>query len=252
LKELLAIMESCRAAPGEAGELATLVRTEGSSYRRVGARLLWRPDGGRLGSISGGCLEEDLLLRAAEVHRSGRGELVVYDTTSENDLVWGVGLGCHGVVRLTLEPVVGLPLPYAHLQAAWERRRPAVLATAFSGQTGAVAVPQVNAAVCLMEKDGEMWSSGSVDAASAAEAAERCFASASNHYTEAQIEGAGRVDIFWEYLPPPMTLHIFGAGDDAQPLCRLARELGWRVFVRDPRAAFSTAARVPGATHVSS
>src|SRR5208282_4296903 len=90
---------------GARSVLATLVAVEGSSYRRPGARMLIAKGGKRIGSISGGCLEEDLIERAARVRVTGRPELAVYDTTSENDLVWGVGLGCHGVVRVLLERV---------------------------------------------------------------------------------------------------------------------------------------------------
>src|SRR5277367_2368110 len=91
------------------GVLATLVTVEGSSYRRPGARMLVTAAGSRIGSISGGCLEEDLIERSIRVRTSGLPELVVYDTTTENDLVWGVGLGCHGVVRILLEPVAPRP-----------------------------------------------------------------------------------------------------------------------------------------------
>ena len=109
MKDLQAIVRHLAGAgPGAAGVLATLVAVEGSSYRRPGARMLFAPGGGRIGSISGGCLEEDLSERAGTVARTGRAETVVYDTTSENDLIWGVGTGCHGVVRLLIEP---LPRP---------------------------------------------------------------------------------------------------------------------------------------------
>ncbi len=97
------------AAAKDTGVLATLVTVEGSSYRRPGARMLVTGTGARIGSISGGCLEEDLAERSGRVRSSGRPELVVYDTTTENDLVWGVGLGCHGVVRILLEPVPARP-----------------------------------------------------------------------------------------------------------------------------------------------
>src|SRR5690606_6445835 len=85
------------------GVLATLVSVAGSSYRRPGARLLLTPHGQRIGSISGGCLEEDVLARARHVAATGTPDLVTYDTTSENDLVWGVGLGCHGIVQVFIE-----------------------------------------------------------------------------------------------------------------------------------------------------
>jgi xanthine dehydrogenase accessory factor len=104
MKELQAIVGHLCGAEGPS-VLATLATVEGSSYRRPGARMLLTADGRRIGSISGGCLEEDLLERSKRVAATGRAELVVYDTTAENDLVWGVGLGCHGVVRLLLEPL---------------------------------------------------------------------------------------------------------------------------------------------------
>src|SRR5438270_8639194 len=100
MKELQAIVRLLTNGTETESVLATLVAVEGSSYRRPGARLLVQADGTRLGSISGGCLEEDVLARAQRVRATGRADAVVYDTTSENDLVWGVGLGCHGIVRV--------------------------------------------------------------------------------------------------------------------------------------------------------
>src|SRR3990172_11790754 len=83
--------------------LATLVRVVGSSYRRPGARLLIIEESRRMGGISGGCLEDDVIARARELMATGKTRTITYDTTSENDLVWGVGLGCHGVVHVFLE-----------------------------------------------------------------------------------------------------------------------------------------------------
>jgi len=99
-----------RPAPGpKLRVLATLVAVAGSSYRRPGARLLVTAGGERLGSISGGCLEEDVLARARRVAATGRAELVTYDTSSENDLVRGVGLGCHDGVHVLLKPISAIP-----------------------------------------------------------------------------------------------------------------------------------------------
>src|SRR5476651_1001196 len=116
-------------APG-AGEsvLATLATAEGSSYRRPGARLLIAADGVRIGSISGGCLEEDVIARASRVLATGQAETVVYDTTSENDLVWGVGLGCHGVVRVLIEKLPARPAWAVALAENIQARRPTRLA----------------------------------------------------------------------------------------------------------------------------
>ena len=81
MKEIQAIVDRlCRDWKG--GVLVTLVTVEGSSYRRAGARILVPDGGARIGSISGGCLEEDLILRSARVAEAGRSELVTYDKYS--------------------------------------------------------------------------------------------------------------------------------------------------------------------------
>jgi len=208
MKELEAIVAHlCRAGAG--GVLATLTKVEGSSYRRPGARMLVTPDAARIGSISGGCLEEDLVLRAGRVASSGRPELVVYDTSAENDLVWGVGLGCNGVVRVLLEPLAPRPRWAAALEENLRCGRPTDLAVVWDNPGGPV---------------------GTRLRADPAEAA----------------VGPG-ASVFFERIGPPVSLAIFGAGDDALPLARLARELGWRVTVADPRPAMATPERFPGA-----
>ena len=128
MKELPAIVRALLEPAAGASVLATLATVEGSSYRRPGARLLLTADGRRLGSISGGCLEEDIVVRARNVLATGIAESVVYDTTSENDLVWGVGLGCHGVVRVVLEKLPPRPAWAVALAENFAARRPALLA----------------------------------------------------------------------------------------------------------------------------
>lgn len=207
MKELPAIVRALLAPGAEASVLATLATVEGSSYRRPGARLLVRTGGVRLGSISGGCLEEDVIARAAHVLATGRAETVVYDTTSENDLVWGVGLGCHGVVRVVIEKLPPRP--------AWA----VVLADNFAVRrtTALAIVHQADNAALL----GTRLAAG--------------------------IKDAPTSGVFFHTIAPPPALVIFGAGDDAQPLARLAHELGWQVTVADPRPAFATADRFPTA-----
>lgn len=197
--------------------LATLVAVAGSSYRRPGARLLVTAAGERLGSISGGCLEEDVLARAQRVATTGRPELVTYDTSAENDLVWGVGVGCHGVVQVLLEPIPSpAPAWVATVTANLAARRPTEIAVVWQYPTS-----------------------------------EPPFA-LGTYLAAALPAGFAPVnaEIFRESLRPPPSLLIFGAGDDAQPLAALAGQLGWSVTVADPRAAFATAARFPTADHL--
>ena len=114
--------------------LATVVRVAGSTYRRAGARMLIPEPGAPVGLISGGCLEPDVVLRSREVLASGEPKLVRYDTRSDDDLVWGLGLGCNGLVELLLErlpPRVG-PDPLEALRESVFNRRKCVLATVFA------------------------------------------------------------------------------------------------------------------------
>jgi xanthine dehydrogenase accessory factor len=93
-----------RLARGETAAVATLIRLEGSSYRRPGAKLLIAQDGTLVGNVSGGCLEEDLRERGRRVQQTGRPERVHYDTGSDENVVWGLGLGCDGRLDLWLQP----------------------------------------------------------------------------------------------------------------------------------------------------
>lgn len=209
MKELQAIVHALLAPGSTPAVLATLATVDGSSYRRPGARLLLTADRQRIGSISGGCLEEDVLARAERVAATGQAEAVVYDTTSENDLVWGVGLGCHGIVRVVIEKLSAPPTWAKALGENFAARRPTELAVVH-------------------------------DAPDARTLGTRLA-------TELPANGSSAAGVFTQTVRPPTELTIFGAGDDAQPLVRLAKELGWHVTLADTRAAFTTATRFPSA-----
>src|SRR5215210_942900 len=108
MNEVLALIEAFDEAEG-AGErcaLATVVSVEGSSYRRPGARMLVREGGASTGTISAGCLESDVAEHAKRVIGAGKAVLVEYNTASTSDeMAWGLGLGCNGVVRVLVEPL---------------------------------------------------------------------------------------------------------------------------------------------------
>ncbi|MGH7995199.1 MAG: XdhC family protein [Opitutaceae bacterium] len=209
MKEIQAIVHRLNAGAGRT-VLATLVTVEGSSYRRPGARLLVLSRGERIGSISGGCLEEDVMARAAAVARNGLPDVALYDTASENDQVWGVGLGCHGIVRILIEPLPDRP--------GW--------AAAIDESLRAGKAREI----------GVRWQGGSLGTRLAEE-----FAA-----------GAPADGVYWQTVEPPNALFVFGAGDDAQPLVKLADSLGWSVTVADPRPAYATEPRFPAARRVVS
>src|SRR5437879_4589504 len=107
MKELIEILDAIDrfAAAREPMALATIVGVRGSTYRRQGARLLLTRSQQMVGNISGGCLEGDVMVVADEVMTSGQARLVTYDLTADDDVVWGLGLGCNGAVDIFVEPV---------------------------------------------------------------------------------------------------------------------------------------------------
>jgi xanthine/CO dehydrogenase XdhC/CoxF family maturation factor len=207
--EIKAILAALGTGPAA---LATLVNVLGSSYRQPGARSLLLPDGRTIGSISGGCLEEDVRVRARQVLESGDPQLVLYDTAAENDLLWGTGLGCQGQVRVFIErlPAV-LPAWVGALRENFHARRDTTLAVVY-------------------------------EASAAGPRGTRLLA----ELPEPPGSGA-----FVERIAPPPTLIVFGAGDDAMPLVRFASQLGWQVTLFDVRPAYATAARFPEAHDVA-
>lgn len=105
MRERETILELWRGAHrrGTQAVLATVCEVEGSAYRRPGARMLLCADGAHAGVINGGCLDGDLWRRAREVMASGEPQLALYDSTPAEDILWGSGVGCRGIVKILLE-----------------------------------------------------------------------------------------------------------------------------------------------------
>lgn len=90
---------------GQSCAIVVLTKVKGSAFRRPGAKLLIRADGTMTGNVSGGCLENDLRERALATMQTGRQAMVHYDTGSDEDVIWGLGLGCDGELDLLLLPL---------------------------------------------------------------------------------------------------------------------------------------------------
>jgi xanthine/CO dehydrogenase XdhC/CoxF family maturation factor len=237
MKELRSILARLRSPAAFPAALATLARARGSSYRRPGARLLLTADGARTGAISGGCLEDDVLLRAKAVAAGGAAQAVTYDTTAENDLVWGVGLGCHGVVDVVVEKITDRSAGWAEcVGAAWARREDAAVAVAFHADDAA----KLGTRAALAGDGKNFWGDTALRAG-----LEQALARGASHHA-----AVGGAEFFFELVARPVPLVIFGAGDDARPLCRMAAELGFAVSVGDARPAHATRERFPEADTV--
>jgi xanthine dehydrogenase accessory factor len=236
ITEILAAWDECRATGGVAA-LATVVRVDGSGYRRPGARMLILGDGKTVGTISGGCLERDVILRAGAVVLSGEPALVRYDSVSEEEVGPAASLGCGGTIDILIE-AVGQEHgegPIALLQTLWSRRKRGVIATVIARQNMDVKVGERAAAeegveqLIFAPSGSSVFSQPSVRADIRAALAER----QSRQFR--LISERGKADIFIEVILPPLQLFIFGAGADVVPLASLGTFLGWRVTVVDMR-----------------
>lgn len=216
------------AESGSAAAIATVVRISGSAYRRPGAKLLVEEDGTTHGGVSGGCLEADVRAVALEVLRGAPPKLVHYDTGSDDETVWGLGLGCEGAVDLWVQRAD--PRLCARLRELVSESVPYAIVTLLSaGRTAAVARGSLLGSLGPAPLDR-----------AAAESAATALEQGESRLVEIDGETA-----FIDVLRPPPRLAIFGAGDDAQPLVRLAALAGFSVTVVDHRPAYLTAARFP-------
>ena len=215
IDEVLAAAAALRDA-GKPAALATVVSVRGSSYRRPGARLLVPADGHPIGLISGGCLEDEAARLAREAIELGAPVLVTIDHSAEGDELWGMGLGCRGVIDLLAEP-------------------PSMAAETLDAL--AAARSEGRATYQLTGLDGSRRSLTPVEADALGERAVLAVA-----HGRPTVIGESILDP----ILPPLQLVICGAGPDAAPLAAAALRLGWRVDVVDPRRPFLRPDRFPG------
>ena len=123
MREIADILHAWEKHRGERLALATLVRAQGSSYRRPGARMLICPDGTTAGSLSGGCLEEEVARRSFEVIQTDTPALMNFDTR--------LRFGCNGTIEILVEPVRETFL--SELSEHFAQRRTCRAMTVFSG-----------------------------------------------------------------------------------------------------------------------
>ena len=121
MHELTKIITAARdlIAANQRGVVVTVVRTQGSTYRRAGARALIAEDGRAVGAISGGCLERDLAQRVRAWLDDLSPRVVSYDSTRADDVVFGLGLGCRGKLELLVEPFDAAHPPRLVRDFAW-------------------------------------------------------------------------------------------------------------------------------------
>jgi xanthine dehydrogenase accessory factor len=215
--------------------LATVVQTIGSTYRKAGAQMLIAADGRSAGLLSGGCLESDLLERARSVLDTKQALVVDYDSRSSDDLLWGLGLGCEGAMRILLSRLDAASgyEPYAFQVRCRQNDRTGRIALTVATETDRHPL-------------GLAYRSDALDAAPAA--LHRMLTDLTHGpATTETVDGA---TFLITQVERPLRLLILGGGPDAVPLVDIAALLGWHITVRDHRAAYAGAERFPRAHRV--
>ena len=141
MREHLDLVHAWRALPpGAEAVLATVVATRGSVYRRPGARMLLTREGWVAGSVSGGCIESDLVSTAFD--RTEDGPVVVtYDASAPDDVLLGFGLGCNGAVDVLMQRLPEDGGPLRVVERVLRERRPAFLSLFGDGSWSTEAAP---------------------------------------------------------------------------------------------------------------
>jgi xanthine dehydrogenase accessory factor len=225
------------AESGHGTAVATVVGIDGSAYRRPGAKFLVQSNGETAGSISGGCLEADVREIALQIIAGAPARLLRYETGADDASPFGLGLGCSGAVEIFVQPLVSAE----SLETARVTRELLTGEAAFALATflGGASVGRT----LVVTPEG--LRAGSTNDA----ALDRATASRTSELLSRGESGrsGGEAEIFTEVLVPPPHLMIFGAGDDAIPLCAYASDVGFRVTLVDHREAALAAERFPGA-----
>lgn len=212
--------------------LAVTTRVEGSAYRGPGALVLIGEDGTMAGNVTGGCLEQDLQEKALAQLQQGTCGFVSYDTGGTQDQLWGLGIGCEGIIHLFLRPFPrqGDRELVEHALDYLEQGREFAL-------------------VLVLDEGPRQGDALLVEPAGSAAAGDTVGQEVSRKWSEIE---SGEMRVAGQRLmilkvPRPRDLVIFGAGDDSVPLARYAAEAGFRVFVVDHRPAYLTHERFPQA-----
>jgi xanthine dehydrogenase accessory factor len=230
---------------GRAVALAVVVHTDGSTYRKPGALMLIATDGAYAGLLSGGCLESDLHEHALQVMSSGDAKVITYDTRGSDDLLWGLGVGCEGLMQILLLRV-GPENDWQPLELfvdAHQRHRRVAAAVVIASPERALPPGSIVLA------DGK--TGGQSAPLALQDGLQALLARALQTGRPCALGGTSEpLRVLAVPLALPPRLLLLGGGPDAQPLVDFAGRLAWHVTVYDHRSAYAQASRFPEAAQV--
>ena len=243
MRDVLSDIDRWR-AQGKPIAVATVIQTWGSAPRGVGAKMGMTPDNEISGSVSGGCVEGAVFETGVDVLQTGKPQLLHFGVA--DDTAWEVGLACGGTIDVFVAALD--PSLYEAVRAALLEERPFATVTVIRGPAERLGQAM------LIGDDGEVVGAlgGALDEQAIPAAKAALGAGQSQRVTlSLPARGGGaspeQVEVFVEVSLPPPTLVVVGGVHIAIALAALAKTLGYRTIVVDPRKAFGSEARFPAA-----
>ena len=213
--------------------IATVVRVEGSSYRRTGARMLVLDNGQWVGGISGGCLEGDALKRARLAINNSHPTLITYDTSEDDPHQIGVGLGCSGIID-----VLFCPLDFNDSKNPIEVLKSCILSNRETHILITVTAincdfENVNLGQLIQYKGPESLALFiNTDLKKSLEqAVKQQIADKKSGSLNIKTADGKSLAVFIEILPPEIHVVLMGHQYDVYPMCCLLKEIGWKVSI---------------------
>lgn len=228
--------------------LASVYETEGSTYSKAGAQMLIDAEADFQGMLSGGCLEGDLGLRARQVLDSGEPQSVIYDLGKNDEELWGLGVGCDGLMRIFLQPLTAGSgyRPFEAMSEALRGDEARFAVTVIESGHDAI---RPGMALVAMDEEGIDGDVPPEFEDHVAEFGREVLRDGRSRTATIAVDGSP-VTMLGSILRPAPHVLVLGAGLDAEPLLRLARELGWRVTISDHRPAYVERGDFAGAEQV--
>lgn len=214
----------------EQAALGTVVKVDGSSYRRIGARLFVSSNGQWIGGISGGCLEGDALKHAKKAILNDRSSVVVYDTTEDDPHQIGVGLGCNGRIEVLFTPVkqANQDNQIEFFKKIVDKRTPTILLQVLNIQNGDVAL---RGQFFTKDKFQLLSNKIAVSIEELHENIDQVYRKRkSKVFTLTNAEGAV-YEVLFELIRPKIKVVCVGDNYDINALVNIVDELGWEIHI---------------------
>ncbi len=206
---------------GESIALATVIQTWGSAPRKVGSCMALTASGKIVGSVSGGCVENAVVEAGLETLKTNRPQLLHFGVADET--AWEVGLACGGSIEVLVQPLD--PKFFDVLKNNLNNETPVVHALVFRGAEMLGREALLSESGVVAGALGNEWDSTVL----------KVGIDALYKGNPRREQLSNSLEVFFNVLLPSPKLIIVGGVHIAMPLVSLAKTLGFRVAVIDPR-----------------